>query len=113
MRQISFILLLTKSLQRLSCSVREEPQVQTFGLCAEKPVVRRYHLGDYDWTPLSESHPEYGNGTLRTSSLGGTDERVRRPLGMGRGGKITVTGHKAGQHTLAPRRQERDSPDAM
>ena len=46
---------------------------------ADKPMVRGYHLRDYDWTPLSQNPAQKCNGTVCASALGGNDN-VGRPI---------------------------------
>ena len=45
---------------------------------ADKPMVRGYHLRDYDWTPLSQNPAQKCNSTVCSSALGGNDN-VSRP----------------------------------
>ena len=48
-----------------------------FMCLADKPMVRGYHLRDYDWTPLSQNLAQKCNDTLCISALGGNDKRGR------------------------------------
>ena len=44
-----------------------------FMCLAEKPMVRGYHLKDYDWTPLSQNPAQKCNDIFSVSSLGGNN----------------------------------------
>ena len=56
-----------------------------FMCLADKPMVRGYHLRDYDWTPLSQNPAQICNDTVRASALGGNDIRGSTDFGA-RGG---------------------------
>ena len=60
-----------------------------FMCLADKPMVRGYHLRDYDWTPLSQNPAQKCNDTFSASALEGTD--MRGPTDFGAlDGKATV-----------------------
>ena len=64
-----------------------------FMCLADKPMVRGYHLRDYDWTPLSQNLAQIYNDILCTSALGGNDKcRRTRVSGVG-SGTATATDH--------------------
>ncbi len=42
-----------------------------FMCLADKPMVRGYHLRDYDWTPLSQNPAQKCNDAVSASALGG------------------------------------------
>ena len=54
-----------------------------FMCLADKPMVRGYHLTDYDWTPLSQNPAQTCDDTVSASASGGSDIRgstaFRRP----------------------------------
>ena len=60
-----------------------------FMCLADKPMVRGYHLRDYDWTPLSQNPVQKCNDTVSASMSRGND--IRGPTDSGtRGGKATA-----------------------
>ena len=62
-----------------------------FMCLAEKPMVRGYHLRDYDWTPLSQNPAQKCNDTVSASMLGGNYRHGSTGFGA-RGGQATATG---------------------
>ena len=54
-----------------------------FMCLADRPMVRSYHLGDYDWTPLSQNPAQKCDDTVSASELGGPNTRASRARGWG------------------------------
>ena len=52
-----------------------------FMCLADKPMVRGYHLRDYDWTPLSQNPAQKCDDTASASMLGGKNSGGSTDLG--------------------------------
>ena len=84
-RQVSFTLLLNLIVAIvILLSTRGTAGSDIWFMClADKPMVRGYHLTDYDWTPLSQNPARICYDTLSATAVGrhgytATDPPVKR-----------------------------------
>ena len=69
-----------------------------FMCLADKPMVRGYHLRDYDWTPLNQNPAQKCNDTLSATALGGSN--IHGPTLPGHPWWLSHSNTALGQHVL-------------